>query len=98
VQAKVLARRGETLEAERLARAAVSVLGEADAPLMRVDALTDLGEVLGDRTPEARAALDEALALCQIKQMAVPTARVEALLAALEQKAEPVPPTALTGP
>jgi class 3 adenylate cyclase/type II secretory pathway predicted ATPase ExeA len=98
VQAKVLARRSEGAEAERLARAAIEALGSSDAPLMRVDALVDLAEVLQGRAPgDVRAALAEALELCRLKQMAVPTGRVEALLDALGADAEPIPPPALTG-
>jgi class 3 adenylate cyclase/tetratricopeptide (TPR) repeat protein len=98
VRAKVLSQRGDRLEAERLAREAVLALGESDAPLIRVEALIDLSEVLKNDEPgEAGAALHHALELCRLKRMTVPTARVEALLGALQKDAEPTPPTALTG-
>jgi len=98
VRAKVLSQRGDPLEAERLAREAVFALGESDAPLIRVEALIDLAEVLKEDQPgEAGAALHRALELCRLKRMTVPTVRVEALLGALHKDAEPTPPTALTG-
>ena len=98
VRAKVLSQRGDRPEAERLAREAVLALGDSDAPLIRVETLVDLAEVLREDQPvEARTALHHALELCHLKHMTVPTARVEALLGALAKDAEPTPPTALTG-
>jgi class 3 adenylate cyclase/tetratricopeptide (TPR) repeat protein len=92
VEAKVLARRGDYASAEWLASEAVQVLGEADAPLMRADALIDLAEVLTQRNPaEARAALERALELCRLKAMVVPTARTETLLKPFEAAAAPAP-------
>jgi tetratricopeptide (TPR) repeat protein len=98
VRAKVLSQRGDGLEAERLAREAVLALGESDAPLIRVEALVDLAEVLKENQPgEARAALHQARELCQLKHMTVPMVRVDALIGALHKDAEPTPPAALAG-
>jgi class 3 adenylate cyclase/tetratricopeptide (TPR) repeat protein len=92
VRAKALAGRGEFVEAVRLAEEAAAVIPRAEAPLMRMEALVDLAEVLvasGDRT-RARQALEEARELCELKEMAAPLARVEALLDGLGRQAQPV--------
>ena len=63
VRAKILARRGELDEAERLGREAVAIASAtADILNLRAEALADLGEVLrlADRPHESRAALAEA--------------------------------------
>jgi class 3 adenylate cyclase/tetratricopeptide (TPR) repeat protein len=86
VRAKVLARRGQHAEAERLAREAVT-LGETTDDLSgRGDALQDLAEVLelDGRRDEAAAALQEAFQLYERKGALVPAARARERLAALE--------------
>jgi tetratricopeptide (TPR) repeat protein len=63
VQARVLAHRGESTEAERLARDAVAILEQTEALNGQGDALCDLAEVLekGGKRDEASAAWGEAL-------------------------------------
>ena len=63
VRAKVLARRGEHAEAERLAREAVAIGEETDVLNWQGDAYADLAEVLllGGKADEAAAALEQAL-------------------------------------
>jgi len=74
--ALVKAWRGDHAEAERLAREAVAHARNTDSPRVQGDALFDLAEVLvaGGRHAEATAALEEALALYESKQV-VPLAR-----------------------
>ena len=69
VQAKVLARSDEPDEAERLAREAIAIGAETDMPTSLGDAYSDLAEVLtlADRTSDAHAALQQALALYERK-------------------------------
>jgi hypothetical protein len=57
VRAKVLARRGDTADAERLAREAVAIGEETDMVDAQGDTYADLGEVLSlaDKTDEAAA-------------------------------------------
>jgi hypothetical protein len=54
-RAKVLARRGERAEAERLAREAVELASRTDFPSLRGDALANLAEVTGDGWEDAAA-------------------------------------------
>ncbi|HJP66298.1 MAG TPA: AAA family ATPase, partial [Actinomycetota bacterium] len=65
VRARVLARRGELEEAERLARAAMEMVGQTDFWLNQADCLRDLAEVLRarKRTDEARELAAEAVAV-----------------------------------
>jgi tetratricopeptide (TPR) repeat protein len=69
VRAKILARRGETILAEQLARAAVALAERTDWLEGQGDALADLGEVLrlAGRRREAAEALRAALARYQRK-------------------------------
>jgi class 3 adenylate cyclase/tetratricopeptide (TPR) repeat protein len=93
VRARILACRGEFVEAERLAREAVELIPPLEAPLMRTEALLDLAEVLlaGDQGGAADVALQEARVLAMRKEMTVPASRVETLLQGLEvREAEPV--------
>jgi tetratricopeptide (TPR) repeat protein len=62
-RAKVLARRGEGEEAERLAREAVAIGEETDTLNSQADTYADLGEVLllTGKPAEAAAALEEAV-------------------------------------
>jgi len=93
IRGKILARRGEFVEAVRLAEEAVALIPGAEAPLIRTEALIDAAEVLalaGD-TARARLALEEARDLAELKEMAVPLARVDALLDGLGRvAAQPV--------
>jgi class 3 adenylate cyclase/tetratricopeptide (TPR) repeat protein len=89
VRAKVLAHRGDLTEAVRLAEEAVAAIPGIEAPVMRTDALVDLAQVYtaASKSEQARAALDEARDLAVLKEMAVPLARVDALLDGLGSKA-----------
>jgi AAA ATPase domain len=82
VRAKVLARRGERDEAERIAREAVALADETDFLQRRADARVALAEVLGpaEQTGESARALAEALELYEAKGIAVLAARTRALL------------------
>jgi class 3 adenylate cyclase/tetratricopeptide (TPR) repeat protein len=92
VLAKIAAERGAFEAAVRLATEAVELLPELEAPLMRVDALLVLAEVLvaSGNHEAAREALKEARDLAERKEMAVPTARIEAQLDGLSR--EPTQP------
>ena len=83
VKAKVLARRGEHAEAERLARQALAIGEETDLLNDVADAYADLGEVLAlaGRADEATAAFAEALARYERKENLVMTERTRARLA-----------------
>jgi class 3 adenylate cyclase/tetratricopeptide (TPR) repeat protein len=69
VKAKVLARRGETYEAEALAREAVEIAAATDFLTYHAAALSDLGEVLdaAGRAEDARDAVRSALDLYEEK-------------------------------
>src|SRR6266540_5681129 len=84
VRAKVLARRGEHGEAERLAREAVAIGEATDFLNGRGDACADLAEVfeLAGQRDEATAALEEALALYERKGNLVMAERTKDRLAA----------------
>jgi ATP/maltotriose-dependent transcriptional regulator MalT len=82
VKAKILARRGDTGESVRLAREAVALFGKTDDVLARSEALVDLAEVLRSVGEEGGAlvALEEALELCQRKQITIQAERIEQML------------------
>jgi class 3 adenylate cyclase/tetratricopeptide (TPR) repeat protein len=85
VRAKVLARRGELEEAERIGREAVAIASAAaDVLEWRAEALAGLAEVLeiADRRQESRAVLDEAIRLYEAKGNIVEARRLRGLLAA----------------
>jgi ATP/maltotriose-dependent transcriptional regulator MalT len=85
VRAKVLAGRGESEEAELLAREAVRLLRTTDSPSMQADALLDLAEVLtrSARLEEARAVAAEAMGLYEAKGNSAAAARAAAAAAIL---------------
>ena len=89
VRAKVLARRGEHAEAERLAREAVALGDETDQLDTQGDAYADLAEVLvlADRPEDAAEALEQALARYERKEDLVKAGRARDRLAALREKA-----------
>ena len=89
VRAKVLARRGEHAEAERLAREAVAVGEETDMLDAQGDTHADLAEVLllAGKPDEAAAALEQALERYERKGNLVSTQRARARLADLEHAA-----------
>ena len=81
--AKVLARRGEQQEAERLAREAVAIAETTDDISGQGDVYADLAEVLvlGGKHDEAIAALEQALARYERKGNLVSAERVRTRLA-----------------
>jgi tetratricopeptide (TPR) repeat protein len=81
VRAKILARRGELAEAERLAREAVTWGEPTDALDVKANAYRDLATVLAlaEKRGEALGALDEARQLYQQKGHKVGAARIEEL-------------------
>ena len=89
VKAKVLARRGESAEAERLAREAVAIGEETDQLNAVAGAHADLGEVLAlaGRADEAAAAFAEALARYERKGNRVSTRRAQTRSAELQEAA-----------
>ena len=89
VRAKVLARRGEHAEAERLAREAVAISEKTDQLVVQGDVYADLAEVilLAGKPDEAAAALEQALACYEGKGNLVSTARAQGRLAELKNAA-----------
>lgn len=83
VRGKVLARRGDLQEGERLAREAVALADETDMLNAHGDALTDLAEVLALAGQDARGELDRALALDERKGNLVMAERTRSRLAEL---------------
>jgi tetratricopeptide (TPR) repeat protein len=90
VRAKLLSRRGDHVEAERLARDAVAWGEPTDALEYKANALFDLAIVLAAdaRTDEAIAALDEARPFYEQKGHTVGIARVEELRSELVDSLE----------
>jgi tetratricopeptide (TPR) repeat protein len=80
VRAKGLARRGELVEAERLAHEAIAFAAESDFLNAHADALLDLAEVLevARRPAEAVPAVEEAIRLYEKKGNVVSAARARA--------------------
>ena len=89
VKAKVLARRGERAQAERLAREAVAICEETDMLDAQGDAYADLAEVLllAGTPAEAAAALNQALERYERKENLVSASRVRDRLAELQDAA-----------
>ncbi len=89
VRAKVLARRGEHAEAERLAGEAVAIGEETDMIDAQGDVYADLGEVLllAEKTDGAAAALEQALERYERKGNRVSTQRAQTRLAELQDAA-----------
>jgi tetratricopeptide (TPR) repeat protein len=84
-RAKVLARRGEHVEAERLAREAVNLGDRTEMLNDSANAYVDLAEVLalGGQTADAASALEEALARYARKGNVVSARRAQARLDSL---------------
>lgn len=87
VRAKLLARRGQRAEAERLAREAVEIAARTDYLVLHADALLALAEVLGE-TDEAVEALRRALELFEQKENVVQAEQTRARLAVLAQTSQ----------
>jgi class 3 adenylate cyclase len=91
VKAKVLARRGEHAEAERLGREAVALRERTDVLNMQGEPYADLAEVLAmaDRPNDSAEALEQALARYERKENVVMAERVRARLAVLRRSETP---------
>ena len=85
VKAKVLARRGEHSEANRLAREAVAIGAQTEMLNTHADAYADLGEVLAlaERPQKAAVALEKALRRYEQKENLVMAGRIREKLTAL---------------
>jgi tetratricopeptide (TPR) repeat protein len=85
IRAPIIARAGNLGEAETLARAAVELSQQSDAPQMRADTLSELATVLmlAGRLGEARQAVGTAIAIYQAKGDVVSAARATAWAASL---------------
>ena len=83
VRAKLLARRGDLDEAERLGREAVAIASGTDYLDARAHAAADLGEVLrlAGRPQDSATALEEAIRLNDNKGNFVAAGRLRSLLA-----------------
>jgi class 3 adenylate cyclase/tetratricopeptide (TPR) repeat protein len=83
VKAKILARRGEHHEAERLAREAVGISERGEVPSAQGDAYADLGEVLAlaGRPEHAAQAFEQALERFERKENVVMSGRMSERLA-----------------
>jgi len=81
VRAKVMARRGEAVQAERLGRAAVAIAEPTDFLFLRAFTLTSLAEVLllGGEAERAEEVIREALAVCEQKGFLVGVERIRKL-------------------
>jgi tetratricopeptide (TPR) repeat protein len=82
-RAKLIARRGELEEGERLAREAVALGAETDMLNAHADALVDLAEVLALAGQDAQAELDKALGLYERKGNLVMAERTRSRLVEL---------------
>lgn len=80
IRAPILARAGKFDVAESLARSAVEISGQSDAPQMQADTLSELAVVLmlAGRNDEARQAIATAIANYQVKGDIVSAARATA--------------------
>jgi class 3 adenylate cyclase/tetratricopeptide (TPR) repeat protein len=89
VRAKVLARRGEYADAERIAREAVAICDGTDMLDAQGDVYADFAEVLilTGKPTEAAAALEQALERYERKENRVSAQRVEERLAELQNPA-----------
>jgi tetratricopeptide (TPR) repeat protein len=83
VRGKLLARRNELQEGERVAREAVALGGETDMLNAHADALVDLAEVLVYAGRDARPELEQALALYERKGNLVMAERTRSRVAEL---------------
>jgi tetratricopeptide (TPR) repeat protein len=83
VQARILARRGELEEAERLAREAIEIIDRSDELSHQGDLRVGLAEVLqlAGRTDESIPMLEDALERYEQKENRVAAATTRALLA-----------------
>ncbi|HEY4349481.1 MAG TPA: adenylate/guanylate cyclase domain-containing protein [Gaiellaceae bacterium] len=82
VRSRILTARGQYEEGQSLAREALDLLGDTDAPVLRADTLVDVAGVFAAVPAERSAVLEEARALYSRKRHLIGLARVEAELAA----------------
>lgn len=77
IRAPIIARSGDTVLAEKLARTALDMVRHTEAPVMQADALAELASVLriAGKHEQARLAIDEAIALYASKGDRVSAAR-----------------------
>ena len=77
IRAPIVARAGDAALAEELARTALDLVGQTEAPILRADALSELAWVLrfGGKDREARHIMDEAISLYASKGNVVSGAR-----------------------
>jgi tetratricopeptide (TPR) repeat protein len=89
VKGKVLARRGEHAEAQRLAHEAVTIVDDSDLLDVQGDAYADLGEVLmlAEKADDAIAALEQAHERYERKGNVVSAQRTRARLAKVQEAA-----------
>jgi class 3 adenylate cyclase/tetratricopeptide (TPR) repeat protein len=87
IRAPIIARAGDLVEAETLARSAVDLSSQTDAPQMQADTLAELASVLhvAGRRDEARHAIDAAIEIYRGKGDVVSTARSVAWASGLGQ-------------
>ena len=87
VRAPIVARAGDTVLAEGLARSALEMVRRTEAPVLQADTLSELASVLrlAGKTDEARQTIGEALALYSAKGNIVAAARCSAWAVALDQ-------------
>jgi predicted ATPase/class 3 adenylate cyclase len=85
IRAPIIARAGSLAEAESLARSAVELSQQSDAPQMQADTLSELAAVLkvAGRVDEARQCIDAAIAIYRAKGDIVSAARATAWTASL---------------
>jgi tetratricopeptide (TPR) repeat protein len=85
IRAPIVARAGNLAEAESLARSAVELSKQSDAPQMQADTLSELATVLllAGRAEEAREAIDTAIAIYRAKGDIISTARASAWASSL---------------
>jgi ATP/maltotriose-dependent transcriptional regulator MalT len=86
VRAPIIARLGDTHEAESLARSAVELSQRSDASQLQADCLSELASVLSlaGRKNEARSTIGEAIAIYKAKGDLVSTARAESWASTLQ--------------
>jgi hypothetical protein len=79
-RAPIVARSGNSVLAEELARTALELVRKTEAPTLQADALAELASVLSlvGKTGEARQVIDEAIALYRSKGNLVAAARAAA--------------------
>jgi tetratricopeptide (TPR) repeat protein len=88
-RAPILARAGQLAQAEELAKTAVEFVRQTEAPVLQADALSDLATVLhlAGKTEDAKATIEEAIALYTAKGNVVSAARCKKMAEGLSPSA-----------